>query len=237
MKALLPSLSLLIAATTVIGDDDEFYRYEPPDNCALASCPRPLCANPVTPEGECCPSCEYSLCKFKGCVQFLGRSGSKTVQWKPDGCSTCTCADDQAICYALGCPPVYPSSLDLCVNQPTITSPTECCASCDYGVPEDECAVVPDYSLTYWLGMEEYESGCSVAVTFHRCDKRGYMDDNRQRFQCNPVVRQHSVTLNDNSDSVTGSCGALTELTYNDVVRCVPVRNDNLDVGCDIYVE
>ena len=238
MKALLLSLFLSIATMAVVGDDHEFYRYEPPEGCVLPSCPRPLCADPVIPEGECCPSCENSQCQFEGCVQFLGQPGSKTVQWKPDGCTTCVCADGQTQCYALGCPPMHPSSLDLCVDGSlTVTSPTECCASCDYGILEDECAVVPDYSLTYQLGVEEYESGCSVELTFHHCDKRGYMDDQGRRFQCNPVVRQHSVKLNDNSGSVTGSCGALTELAFNDVVRCVPTRNENLDVGCDIYVE
>ena len=232
MKALLFSLFLSIATAAVIDD-------EPPVGCLLPSCDRPLCADPVIPKGECCPSCENSQCQFEGCVQFLGRPGSETVQWKPNGCTTCVCADGQTLCGALGCPPIYPSSLDLCANGSlTVTSPTECCASCDYGIPEDECAVVPYYSLTYQLGVEEYESGCSVELTFHQCDKRGYMDDQGRRFQCNPVVRQRSVKLNDNSGgSVTGSCGALAELAFDDVVRCVPTRDENLDVGCDIYVE
>ena len=237
MKALLVIHILLVAATTAIGDDGEFYRYEPPDDCALASCPRPLCANPVIPEGECCPSCENSLCQFKGCVQFLGQPGSKTVQWKPDGCSTCTCADNRTLCYALGCPPVYPSSTDLCFGRPHITSPTECCDVCDFGVPENECDVVPNWSTTYQLGREETGSGCDVTLTFHFCDKRGFMDDQGRRFRCKPVFRQRSVKLGDDSDSVTGSCSPLTGLAYKDVVRCVPERDDDLDVGCDIYVD
>ena len=225
MKALLLSLYLLITATTAI--------VEQPDNCASANCPTPLCANPVTPEGECCPSCENSQCKFKGRVQFLGSSGSETVQWKPDGCTTCMCDDDRTICGASGCR--YPSP-DPCVGRSTITSPTECCVTCDYGTPENECVVVQDYNrYDYWLGMKKYESGCDITLTFHRCDKRGYMDDG-QRFECKPVVSQLSVDLSDDSFT-TGSCGALTELAYNDVVECVAVRNDNLDVGCDIYVE
>ena len=221
-------LFLLFTATSAFGD-------ERPAHCAMVGCRGPLCADPVIPEGECCPSCENSQCQFKGCVQFLGNAGSETVQWKPDGCTTCICADGRTLCGALGCPPVYPSPSDPCFGRPQTTSPTECCNVCDYGVPEDECAVVPDYSLTYQLGLEG--SGCSVDLTFHRCDKRGYMDKSGQRFQCSSVMGERSVKVRGNSDSVTGSCHALTELSYVDVVRCVPRRNDDLDVGCNIYVD
>ena len=231
MKVLGLLFSLLFLSTA---DSTAIGQVNPPIPCALA-CPRPLCTNPVLVEGECCPSCKNSQCKFEGCVQFLGEPGSRTVQWKPDGCSTCVCADDHALCYALGCPPRYPTSDDPCFGRPQVTSPSECCATCDYGIPDDKCAVVPDYSLTYLeLGVEEYQSydsGCSVVLTFHRCDKRGYMDENGQRYQCNPVIGQLSRKLSG------GSCGALTELAYEDVVKCEATRNDNLDVGCDIYVE
>ena len=220
---------LLIAATTAIGDG------RPPAHCALVKCARPLCADPVIPEGECCPSCENSQCLFKGCVQFLGEPGSPTVQWKPNGCGTCICADGHALCFGFSCPPVYSPSRDPCFGRPQTTSPTECCNVCDYGVPEDECAVVPDHSLTYRLGLEG--SGCSVDLTFHHCDKRGYMDKSGRRFQCSSVMGERSVKLRGNSDSVTGSCHALTELSYVDVVRCVPRRNDDLNVGCDLYVD
>ena len=236
MKGLLISLLFLVIATTTIADEF-YYRYEPPDDCQSVKCPRPLCANPVTPEGECCPSCEHSECKFEGCVQFLGKPGSKTVQWKPDGCITCICTDNTSLCYGFGCPPVYPPVTDPCLGRPQITSPTECCIACDFGIPEKECAVVPDRSLTYELGMEEFGSMCSVALTFHRCDKRGFIGNGGRRFECRPVVRRRSVKLSRDSDSVSGSCGAVEELTYSDVVRCLPVRNDDIDIGCDILVD
>ena len=110
----------------------------------------------------------------------------------------------------------------------------ECCATCDYGVLENECVVVPSYSLTYQLGMEEYQtynSRCSVMLTFHRCDKRGYMDENGRRYECKPVMGQLSRKLSG------GSCDALMELAYEDVVECEATRNNNLNVGCDIYVD
>ena len=215
-------LFLSTADSTAIG------QVKPPISCALA-CPRPLCANPVLVEGECCPSCENSQCKFEGCVQFLGEPGSKTVQWKPDGCSTCVCADNQTLCGAAGCHP----AVDPCFGQPLVASPTDCCGTCDYGIPEDECAVIPVYSTTYHLGVEQRQSNsdCSVMVTFHGCDKRGYLDRNGQRYQCNPVMGQLSKKLSGRT------CGALTEFAYEDVVKCEATRNDNLDVGCDIFVE
>ena len=93
--------------------------------------------------------------------------------------------------------------------------------------------VVPSYSLTYQVGVKDYmsDSDCSVVLTFHRCDKRGYLDKNGRRYQCNPEMGQLSGRLSG------GSCGALTELAYKDVVKCKATRNDNLDVGCDIFVE
>ena len=231
MKALLLSLYLLITATTAI--------VEQPDNCASANCPTPLCANPVTPEGECCPSCENSQCKFKGCVQILGSSGSEIVTWKPDGCTTCLCIKEQTKCYTQTC--TENPSLDPCIGRPTITSPTECCVTCDYGTPEDECVVVQDYNrYTYRLSNEDSGSSCSIALTFSRCDKRGYMDDSGQRFECNPVANEFPVKLSEDSPNlISGTCHALmlAELTYYDVVECVPVKSDYLNVGCDIYVE
>ena len=219
MKAFGLLLSLLFLSTAASIAIDQ-------DSCAL-NCPRPLCANPVFVEGECCPSCENSQCKFRGCVQFLGEPGSETVQWKPDRCTTCMCEDAQTLCGAMGCR--RPD--DFCSGQPQVTSPAECCPTCDYGIPADECAVVPFYNLTYYLGVKEYQSRCSVMLTFHSCDKRGYMDENGQRYECTPVTGQLSRELSG------GSCGVLTELAYEDVVECKATRNDNLDVGCDIYVE
>ena len=223
-------LFLSTAASVAINHDSEVKHCL---DCGL-TCPTPLCADPVFVEGECCPSCENSQCKFKGCVQFLGEPGSKTVQWKPDGCTTCKCADDYPLCSKVLCLYLnHPGRVDPCIGLPRITSPTECCTVYDYGVPEDECVVVPSYSLTYQVGVKDYmsDSDCSVMLTFHRCDKRGYLDKNGRRYQCNPVMGQLSGKLSGES------CGALTELAYEDVVKCKATRNDNLDVGCDIYVE
>ena len=210
----------------------------PPWNCLGVVCPETLCADPLTPPGGCCPSCDDSECKFEGCVQFLGQPGSKTVQWKPEGCTTCQCDDNgHTLCYAAFCPPVYPSSVDLCNGQSTVTLPWECCPVCDYGTPEGGCTVVEDRSETYQLGTEGVGSTCSVDLTFHRCDKRGFMNDQGVRFECTPVIMPKFVELTADSEDVSGSCGAITDLVYEDVVDCSPVRNDNLDVGCDFLVE
>ena len=223
-----------MAATVAIGDLEFFDEGPPPVQCA-SNCPTPMCADPVDVPGECCPSCDHSQCHFEGCVQFLGQSGSVRVQWKPDGCSTCHCTSDgHPICGAAGCLPVYPSLADLCNGRPTVTLPWECCPVCDYGTPERECTVVEDRTETYRVGSEVV--GCSIDLTFHRCDKHGFMDDHGNRFECVPVRRPKSVELTADSEDVSGWCGAITDLVYEDVFDCSPVRNPDLAIGCDIVV-
>ena len=205
---------------------------QPPRKCLGVACPTPLCANPVTPPGRCCPTCDHSLCKFQGCVQFLGPPGSKTVQWKPDRCGSCKCSENgQPMCSGKGCPqgPRAPGTV-LCNGRPQVTLPWECCPVCDYGTPQGECNVVVDKKLTYKLSTETVRPTCSIDLTFHTCDKRGFMNDQGVRFECTPVRKQVTV-------QPTGSCGiAKPELVFEDVVDCSPVRNDNLEVGCDITV-
>lgn len=93
-----------------------------PYHCHYVRCPRPLCANPETPPGQCCPSCRDSGCRFEGCVQFLP---GKPVQWKPSGCITCTCANNETLCAGVGCPTVLApdgSPFDPCPGVPKVTN-------------------------------------------------------------------------------------------------------------------
>ncbi len=59
-----------------------------PVDCSIVLCARPLCANPATPPGQCCPSCEDSNCKFEGCVNFDEEFGPR---WQPNPCKICQC--------------------------------------------------------------------------------------------------------------------------------------------------
>lgn len=194
--------------------------------CHGVRCPTPLCANPVTPPGQCCPSCENSGCNFAGCVQFLKGKGS-TVQWKPTGCITCTCRNNETLCAVVGCPVVFPPPPDPCFGHPTIFKPWECCPVCNFDVPETKCGVVP--SMRRNLTLSDESSMCSESVLLHRCDKRGFLARNGKRFRCIPVFRERKVVL-------TG-CAPYTRVFYRDVVRCRARRDDQLDVGCDLLVE
>ena len=207
-------------------------RHFPLLDCRRAKCPfPPLCANPYIPPGECCPSCENSGCMFKGCVQFIGEldpeSGSLPVQWKPEGCITCTCQNNNTLCGGLGCPVGFPPPPDPCFGYPTTTKPWECCPVCDFGISDTKCGVVPAQNRTF--SLKSGDSICSETVVEHRCDKRGILTRRGKRFACEPVYRKRQV-------EITG-CVPFTHVSYQDVVRCKKVQDNDLDVGCDLFID
>lgn len=194
-------------------------------DCSAVLCPRPLCANPETPPGECCPVCDNSNCKFKGCVNFLPGGG---VQWAETPCIICQCdiKNNQPICAIIDC---FFLTKELCFGRPVITRPNECCPTCDFGTPDIGCSLVPQVfgreNIT--VTSSPSDRSCTEQVVKKGCDKFGFRFRNK-RFRCEPKQGKRLVRFDKNCPLCLG--------TYTDNVRCKAVRDDNLIVGCDLVV-
>ena len=195
-------------------------------DCRLVFCPRALCANPVIPPGECCPSCENSGCKFEGCVNFLGDG---TIQWQPSPCFICQCdfERNETVCAILDC--FFPPTREDCFGYPVVTRPGDCCPSCDFGIPDKRCKVVPQIrSLgSRNITVNDGDRTCTKQVVKRRCDKEGFRAFGR-RFACKPLMGKRSVRFDKNCPLCSGQ--------FDDVIRCRVARDDNLLVGCDFTV-
>ena len=196
-------------------------------DCSRVTCRRPLCADPVIPPGECCPSCENSSCKFEGCVNFLSDG---RVQWQPaDPCITCFCINNSTVCLAVGCRLLREED---CFGFPVVTKPGECCPSCNFSIPARRCAAVPQvFSQRNITVTEEGNSittnSCSRQIVKRTCDKVGFRAFGR-KFRCAPVQGKRFVRFD-------RMCPLRFGL-FRDVVVCRPVRDNNVIVGCDLVV-
>lgn len=195
-------------------------------DCSAVLCPHPLCANPVTPKGQCCPSCENSNCKFKGCVNFLPDGG---VQWAENPCFVCRCDIENNFprCFIIDC--FFPSKKD-CFGRPVIRRPNECCPTCDFGTPKLGCSLVPRIfgreNIT--VSSSATTRKCTKQVIKRGCDKIGFQLG-KKTFRCQPVQGKRLVRF----DKFCPLClGA-----YTDNVRCKAVRDDKLILGCDLVVD
>jgi len=205
-----------------------FIRAQPLD-CGAVQCPRPLCANPVTPDGECCPSCENSNCKFQGCVNIINGEAS----WKPDPCSTCFCRDNEMLCGIKGCRPL---TQEACLGFPVIQRPDRCCQSCDFGKPDLGCFAIAGLTASSNITVSETDKlgsvrePCSAEVPRYMCDKIGFRYRGRN-FRCEPVMRFSYVRFEDGCPLEWGLRRATTV--------CKPVQDDNIGphVGCDFIVD
>ena len=194
-------------------------------DCSRVRCRRPLCANPVTPPGECCPSCENSGCKFEGCVNF--RSNGEPL-WQPSPCFQCSCSDNETICAIIDC---FALSKEDCFGRPVITRPWECCPSCDFGTPDDRCSAVPIPKSFGGLSNITVSNGfrsCSREVILHTCTPRAFRSRGK-KFRCEPRESKRPVKFEKGCPLCVGF--------YQDVVRCKAVRDDDEIVGCDLFVD
>ena len=215
----LPSLLLLSVAIVAIQASAI--------DCSLVLCARPLCANPVTPPGECCPSCKDSNCNFTGCVNFNDKFGP---QWQPNPCKFCQCDKErnEPICAVSRCS--IPPTREDCFGFPVVTKPWECCSSCDFGKPETGCFVVPqvfskrNITVSQSIGRNQ----CSAEVNDHTCDKFGFRFRGK-KFRCDPVQGRRLVRF--------GKTCPLAWGVRKDTVRCRAVRDNSINVGCDLIVK
>lgn len=197
-----------------------------PLDCSTVLCPRPLCANPTLKPGQCCPSCDDSNCKFKGCVSFLPNGDAR---WAPTPCSLCRCNKElnQQFCATFDC--FFPSKED-CFGHPVITKPNECCPTCDFGVPDNKCKVVPQLfgRQNITVSATPGAKSCSKAIVKSTCDKFVFRSGG-EKFRCDPVEGRRLLRF--------GKRCPLNKATYTDVTRCKVVRDDSVVAGCDLTVE
>ena len=224
-KAVFLGLMVTIVATSAL----------PQLDCSavqLLQCPRPLCANPTLRPGECCPTCEDSNCKFEGCVNFNVSVDGQT-RWAPDPCRICRCdiERNQPICAVIDCGPT-PTQAE-CLGYPVVTKPNRCCAECDFGVPDDECHLVPRVSLGGTRTQEiqitatQGRQSCDGLITPNTCDKSAFRSGDK-RFRCDPVEGDSMIIFDQ-------TC-PISKATYNDVISCKTVEDSTLFVGCDLVV-
>ncbi len=198
----------------------------PPVDCSAVLCPRPLCANPVTPPGECCPNCDDSNCKFEGCVNF----DDFGPRWQPNPCRICRCDNErnEQFCAIIDC--FFPTSEEDCFGYPVVTKPGDCCPSCDFGTPEIGCHVVPQLFSQRNITVTQnkgYKSSCSTEVRKSTCDKIGF-EFRGKKFRCDPISRYRVVRFKKDCPIVWG--------IRDDVTRCKAIADDSIPVGCDLKV-
>lgn len=202
----------------------------PPKRCSNVNCPTPLCADPITPPGKCCPTCALSKCKFEGCVQFHPNSPFAPVRWLPEPCEICHCQGGKKLCGAIGCSGFI--GPDPCFGRPLTPvgpTPSVCCPRCDFGVPETACRAVPFKRKPF--SIQHGGSTCSGEVTQHKCDKIGYRK-NGKMFRCEAVERNRYVSVSGNG------CDPFSVIAHRDVRYCRAVEDDDLfgAEGCDLIV-
>ena len=212
-------LLFLLATAMQLADASQ----KQPD-CSRVRCRRrPLCADPVIPPGQCCPSCENSSCRFEGCVNFLSNG---QPQWQPDPCLFCSCSNNRTICAAIGCRFLKEED---CFGFPVVTKPGECCPSCNFSIPARKCAAVPQvFSQRNITVTEEGRSNsCSRQIVKRTCDKIGFRAFGR-KFRCVPLQGKRGVRF--------GRTCPLCFGFFRDVVICRAVRDNSIVVGCDLVV-
>jgi len=192
-------------------------------NCGGVNCRKPLCADPVTPPGECCPTCRWSHCMFKGCVQFEPHN---KVKWWPEQCMSCRCFGGRKACSMPMCAS-RETVKDRCLsnNPPTKLGyrPYVCCPRCNYGVPEQACQLVPSSVKKV---TDNSNSECVHPYIDYKCDKVGYRRLGK-KFRCVEKRTFFNVTN-------TGC----KPFNYNTATSCTPMEDPTITnaEGCDLFV-
>lgn len=190
-------------------------------DCTGVRCLPPLCANPVTPPGQCCLSCQNSKCHFEGCVVFENYQ----VHWKPEPCKTCSCVSNKVVCTRSNCTKLTRQD---CFGYPVAIKMNDCCPSCNYSIPSDKCGVVPSHYHTLRGGEAEL---CTRDVMMHRCDKLGFTVRGK-KYRCVPQEQQML-------EKFPRSC-PFRVVTYSNVMSCKALPDDSVNLPvhkqCDLVV-
>lgn len=186
-------------------------------DCRTVRCARPLCVNPTYKPGACCPSCDDDICKYSGCVS---NPGSNDTTWKPDQCTTCRCSSDGQS-RSVGCVGT-PCSYFNCSGRPLRTVPGNCCPTCDYGVSDKKCGVVPLEERD--MSVQRGNRVINTTITIHQCDKP-FIKRGNKIISCVPKFGRRKKKLPRDQRP---------HIRYRDVVKCKPVR---WSTTCDLFVE
>lgn len=171
-------------------------------DCRTVRCGRPLCSNPTYKPGACCPSCDDDICKFTGCINYTTYG-----TWQPDHCTHCKCSRDGQYISCVGTPCSYSN----CSGRPFRTVPGNCCPTCDYGIPDKKCGVVPagEKSVT----VRRRSRMITTKITIHQCDKP-FIKKNDKIFSCVPKIGKRKKKM---------PRSLRPHIKYQDVIKCKPV--------------
>jgi hypothetical protein len=180
-------------------------RSEDRDECSQQAL---TCADPVSDPNHSRPgcssmNCDNSKCKFRGCVHY----GAFGPQWMPDPCTICSCQLKRESCTKIECE----EKLE-CYGYPTGVKEGECCPSCDFGVPEDKCGMIPTGYKSLYAALGD--QNCQKDVLLHGCNRKFIAEKNGKFYHCKPVVTTHAVEMGE------GCKADIHQVTYMDTARC-----------------
>ena len=194
-----------------------------------AICPIATCADPIyrsdNSSDTICPSCESSLCKFRGCVHF----GPFGPIWLPDNCTFCGCYRGEEFCNVFECPEKN------CYGYPLVNITGKCCPECDYGIKKNECGVIPQGERSLYVALGDFS--CQHEVIKYGCDKRFINSEDGKRYACYPILKEKILPLK-------GCRAGVKRVVYEDVAECEKreiglsrVPQDPNPTKCSLYVE
>ena len=194
--------------------------------CNLEACPgESNCADPEYQDG-CCPNCDKSNCKFRGCVHF-----GMFPTWRPDPCTVCSCYRGNELCTNITCPSIS------CYGYPNVTRPHNCCPECDFGIARNECGVIPVSKNSLYIALGDDSS--QQEVVMYDCDKQ-FVWRNEKWHICTSKKKIKSVQMKDSQSPIR-------QVVYKDVKECslreaklseIPADYDpNPFDRCALYVE
>ena len=178
-------------------------------DCRTVRCGRPLCVNPTYKPGACCPSCEDDVCKFRGCVV-----NASAGIWKPDHCTTCRCASNGTAISCVG----TPCGVFNCSGRRLRTVPGNCCPTCDYGIPDRKCGVVPHKKRS--IIVRRGSKLITTTIILHKCDK-SFIKKRNKILSCVPKYGKRIKQGQPN-------------IKYWDVIRCRPIH---WSATCELFVQ
>lgn len=195
------------------------------------SCPPLTCADPEydSQQNGKCPNCDNSMCMFRGCVHW----GAFGPQWRPDPCTWCTCHAKRKLCTKIEC-----DSYLECYGYPSRVKEGDCCPTCDFGVPEDECGVIPTGIKSLYTALGDYN--CQKDVVLHGCNKEFIAGQDGKYYRCRPVKSLREIVMGEECYS------GIQQVTYMDTDHCIkeeissnelPQDLDFTPNSCAYYVE